>query len=168
MDADGIAVWPVYESVFGDYSTFETWRECVWDKHRTREGFRLARAFNGDALVGFGYGYTGQRGQWWTDNVDKVLEPDVADAWLGGHFELVNLAVLEDARGAGIGRALMRSLTDGLQHERLLLMTTSDESDPARRLYSSEGWRVIGRGIGDATVVMGKRTNETTARLAQP
>lgn len=168
MDADGIAVWPVYESVFGDYSTFETWRERVWDKHRMREGFRLARAFNGDALVGFGYGYTGQRGQWWTDNVDKVLEPDVADAWLGGHFELVSLAVLEDARGAGIGRALMRSLTNGLQHKRLLLMTTSDESDPARRLYSSEGWRVIGRGIGDATVVMGKRTNETTARLAQP
>ena len=39
----------------------------------------------------------------------------------------------------------------------LLLMTTSDEADPARRLYASDGWRVIGPGIGEETVIMGKR-----------
>jgi len=29
-DADGVSLWPVYESVFGDYSTFDAWCEAVW------------------------------------------------------------------------------------------------------------------------------------------
>jgi hypothetical protein len=107
----------------------------VWDRHAARKGFRLARAYDGDVLVGFGYGYTGESGQWWTDHARMVLAPDVAATWLGGHFELVSI---------------------GLSHERLLLMTTSDPSDVARRLYASEGWRVLGPGIAEATVIMGK------------
>jgi ribosomal protein S18 acetylase RimI-like enzyme len=156
--ADGAAVWPVYLAVFGDYPGFDEWRDAVWDRHRVRSGFRLARAYDGAALVGFAYGYTGEPGQWWTDNAREVLEPEVADRWLGGHFEVVSLGVLETARGAGTGRRLLRALTTGLEHERLLLMTTADPADPARRLYGSEGWRVIGRGIGDGTVIMGHRT----------
>ena len=78
---DAALVWPVYESAFRDDSDYETWREAVWDKHSVRSGFRLARAYDGDALVGFAYGYTGQHGQWWTDNAQKVLSPDVARAW---------------------------------------------------------------------------------------
>lgn len=153
---DGSLVWPVYESVFGDYSDYETWRGDVWDKHSIRDGFRLARAYDADALVGFAYGYTGEPGQWWTDNARKALEPDVAEAWLGGHFELVSIGVLDAARRRGIGRRLMHALLQGLPHERLLLMTSSDPSDPARRLYASEGWHVIGPGIGEGTVIMGR------------
>jgi GNAT superfamily N-acetyltransferase len=155
--ADGVSLWPVYQSVFKDASAFEAWRETVWDRHRGRHGFRLARAYERDALVGFAYGYTGEPGQWWTDNARTVLQPEVADAWLGGHFEVVSLGVLEEARGAGIGRGLMHALTDGLAHDRLLLMATSDASEPARRLYASLGWRVIGPGIGEGTVIMGRR-----------
>jgi ribosomal protein S18 acetylase RimI-like enzyme len=158
--ADGAEVWPVYESVFGDYSDDETWRRAVWDKHSVRRGFRLARAHDGGALVGFAYGYTGEHGQWWTDNALKVLEPDTAEAWLGGHFELVSIGVLDAARRRGIGRGLMHVLLQGLPHERLLLMTSSDPSDPARRLYASEGWHILGRGIGDGTVIMGRRTED--------
>ena len=154
---DGSMVWPVYESVFGDYADYETWRGDVWEKHRARKGFRLARAYDADALVGFVYGYTGEHGQWWTDNARKVLEPDVAEAWLGGHFELVSIGVLDTARRGGIGRSLMHTLLEGLPHERLLLMRSSDPSDPARRLYASEGWQVIGPGTGDGTVTMGRR-----------
>jgi ribosomal protein S18 acetylase RimI-like enzyme len=157
-DGDGAAVWPVYESVFGDYAGYPDWREAVWDKHSTRRGFRLARAYDGDALVGFAYGYTGERGQWWTDNACTVLEPEVAEAWLGGHFEVVSVGVVEAARGGGVGRGLMRVLLEGLPHDRLLLMTTSDPSDPARRLYASEGWLVLGPGVADATVIMGRRS----------
>jgi GNAT superfamily N-acetyltransferase len=158
-----MSVWPVYTSVFGDHATLEAWREAVWDRHRVRDGFRLARAFIGERFVGFAYGYTGQRGQWWTDEAAKVLEPEVANAWLGGHFELVSIAVISDARGAGIGRGLLHVLTQGLRHERLLLMATADAADPARRLYASEGWDVIGPGLGDSTVIMGKRTDSITA-----
>jgi ribosomal protein S18 acetylase RimI-like enzyme len=153
---DGPSVWPVYDSVFGDHSDYETWRDAVWDRHTGRSGFRLARAYDADALVGFAYGYTGEHGQWWTDNALKVLDPDTAEAWLGGHFELVSIGVLDAARRGGIGRRLMQILLEGLPHERLLLMTSADPSDPARQLYASEGWHVLGPGIGEWQVIMGR------------
>lgn len=159
-EEDAAEVWPVYESVFGDQANFQTWRESVWVKHSTREGFRLARAYDGAALVGFAYGYTGQDGQWWTDNARQVLEPGIAAIWLDGHFELVSIGVVDAARRSGIGRQLMHILLEGLPHERLLLMTTLDPSDPARHLYASERWQVLGRGIGDATVIMGRRAGD--------
>jgi ribosomal protein S18 acetylase RimI-like enzyme len=155
--ADGALLWPVYRSVFDDHPTFAAWRDAVWERHRVRDGFRLARAYDDEALVGFAYGYTGHPGQWWTDHARAVLAADVADAWLGGHFELVSIGVLADARGTGTGRRLLRAVVEGLPHRRLLLMTTADAADPARRLYASEGWRVLGPGIGEATVIMGRR-----------
>jgi ribosomal protein S18 acetylase RimI-like enzyme len=155
--ADGFSVWPAYQSIFGDFPAFEAWRDEVWNKHRVRSGFRLARAYDGDAVAGFAYGYTGEPGQWWTDNARAVLPSDVADAWLGGHFEVVTVGVVAQARRHGIGRELMRLLVDGLPHDRLLLMSTADSADPARLLYASLGWRVLGPGIGDGTVILGKR-----------
>jgi ribosomal protein S18 acetylase RimI-like enzyme len=156
-ESDGAVLWPVYRSVFDDYSDYRAWREGVWDRHRARDGFRLVRAYDGEAHVGFAYGYTGATGQWWTDNARKVLDPDVAERWLGGHFELVSIGVIEAVRHRGVGRELMRVLLRGLPHQRLLLMTTSDPEDPARRLYASEGWRVLGPGIGEDTVIMCRR-----------
>jgi ribosomal protein S18 acetylase RimI-like enzyme len=155
--ATGASLWPVYQSVFDDQRDFDTWRDEVWDRHRVRDGFRLARAHDEGRLVGFAYGCTGRDGQWWTDNARRVLPPDVGQAWLGGHFELVSLGVVAGARGRGVGRALLRAVADGIAHDRLLLMTTADDTDPARRLYASEGWHVLGPGIGDDTVIMGKR-----------
>ncbi|MDO9457846.1 GNAT family N-acetyltransferase [Nocardioides sp.] len=153
---DGVEVWPLYDAVFADHPDLASWREGVWDRHRVRDGFRLARAHRDDELVGFAYGYTGEPGQWWTDQARGVLPPEVADRWVGGHFELVSVGVASSARGCGVGRELVRSLCRDLPHERLLLMTTADPADPARRLYDSEGWRVLGRGIGSATVIMGR------------
>lgn len=154
---DGSDVWPVQRAVFDDHPDIHAWRSAVWEGHSTRPGFRLARAHGERGLAGFAYGYTGERGQWWTDTVATVLGPSVSDAWLGGHFEVVTLAVLEEQRGRGVGRALLRALLDGLPHERLLLMTTSDPADPARRLYATEGWDVLGPGTREGTVVMGRR-----------
>ncbi len=60
--------------------------------------------------MGFAYGYTGEHGQWWTDQATRVLAPDVAAEWLGGHFDLVSLGVLEEARRADwVGRCCARS-----------------------------------------------------------
>lgn len=157
-EADAAAVWRVYQAVFADYPGYTAWREAVWDKHSTRTGFRLAGAYAGRQLIGFAYGYTGESGQWWTDNARTVLKPEVADEWLDGHFEVVTLGVLPQARRGGNGRGLMRALLDGLPHDRLLLMTTADPADPARRLYESEGWAVLGPGIGEDTVIMGRRS----------
>jgi len=156
-EPDAAALWPVYDAVFGDHADRESWLDSVWRRHSAREGFRLARAYDGDDLVGFAYGYTGRAGQWWTDAVRGVLAPDVADAWLEGHFELVSIGVLPGARRRGVGRDLLRALLDGLPHDRLLLMTTADADDPARRLYAAEGWDLLGPGTGEGTVVLGRR-----------
>lgn len=132
-------VWQAYESVFDDYSSYAIWLEGMCGPRCSRDGFRLARALDGDDLVGFAWGYTGRRGQWWTDQARTVLDPEVADVWLNGHFELVSIEVVGRVRGRGTGRGLLRTLLGGLTHERFLLMTTPDETAPARRLYASDG-----------------------------
>ncbi len=154
---DSAELWPVYDAVFADQPDQATWRETVWDRHTARDGFRLVRAYVAGRLVGFAYGYTGQHGQWWTDRAAEVLPPEVARDWLGGHFELVSIGVLDEVRGAGIGRAVLRAVTDGLPQDRWLLMTARDADDPAHRLYLSEGWRVLGPGLADDRVIMGRR-----------
>jgi ribosomal protein S18 acetylase RimI-like enzyme len=154
---DGAELWLVYREVFDDHDDVDTWREQVWDRHRTRSGFRLVRSRAAGALTGFAYGYTGEHGQWWTDHVREVMEPLIADEWLGGHFEVVSLGVVTAARGSGTGRRLMQELLRDLPHERRLLMATADADDPARRLYDSTGWQVVSRGIGSNTVVLGAR-----------
>jgi len=156
-EADTGELWQVYDAVFGDQPDQTAWRTGVWDRHAAREGFRLARAYDGARLVGFAYGYTGRRGQWWTEQAVTVLGPDVAQEWLGGHFELVSIGVLETARARGVGRALLERLTDDLPHERWVLMTTGDAEDPARHLYARAGWKVIGPGLRDGQVILGRR-----------
>jgi ribosomal protein S18 acetylase RimI-like enzyme len=156
-DDDSAALYPVYQAVFGDEPDYSAWRSEIWDPHSTRAGFRLARAYEGGRLVGFGYGYTGERGQWWTDQAARVLPRDVADEWLGGHFEIVSIGVVADWRRAGCGRGLLRRLCAGLTHDRWLLMTSADAEDPARHLYATEGWTVIGPGLRDDQAIMGRR-----------
>jgi ribosomal protein S18 acetylase RimI-like enzyme len=161
-EADTEELWQVYDAVFGDRPDIDSWRSTTWDLHVARAGFRLARAFDaagdgGRRLVGFAYGYTGEHGQWWTDEATKVLAPDVAAEWLGGHFDLVSLGVLEEARGRGLGRTLLREVTRDLPNPHWTLMTSADAEDPARHLYASEGWQVIGPGLSDGQVTMGRR-----------
>jgi ribosomal protein S18 acetylase RimI-like enzyme len=162
-EADTQEVWPVYDAVFGDRADIDSWRSTTWDLHVARDGFRLARAYydvvEGESrrLVGFAYGYTGAHGQWWTDQANRVLAPDVAAEWLGGHFDLVSLGVLEEARRRGLGRALLREVTRDLPNPRWTLTTSGDAEDPARHLYASEGWQVIGPGLIDGQVTMGRR-----------
>jgi ribosomal protein S18 acetylase RimI-like enzyme len=169
VDDTGTAeLWPVHDAVFGDQPDLATWRATVWGRHMARDGFRLARTYDRQGLAGFAYGYTGEHGQWWTDQVARSLAPEVADAWLGGHFELVSIGVLPRARRQGLARGLMDTLTGGLPHERWLLMTSADPDDPARRLYAAQGWSVLGVGTGDDRVVMGRSRQGQTLRSSSP
>ena len=156
-EADTLEVWRVYHAVFGDRPDLDTWRSTTWDLHVARAGFRLARAYDDGRLVGFAYGFTGEHGQWWTDRVAQVLAPEVAAEWLGGHFDLVSLGVLEESRHRGVGRTLLREVTHDLPQARWTLMTSADAGDPARHLYASEGWHVIGPGLREDQVTMGRR-----------
>jgi GNAT superfamily N-acetyltransferase len=162
--ADGERLWPVYDQVFGDQPDAGAWLEQTWDRHARRHSFRLGLASIGGRPVAFGWGYLGERGQWWTDRISETLAPPDVSAWVGGHFEIVSLGVVPAVRRHGVGRRLLRRIQDAAPSDRLLLQTTDDEDDPARRLYESEGWGVLGPGASDGTVVMGWRRADAPER----
>lgn len=167
-DGDGAArhreaVLRVWNEVFGPLDDAEAWRTDVWDRHRARADFRLATAHDDDRLVGFGWGYTGQRGQYWSDLVLDRLGLTVAD-WVGGHFELVELAALAEVRGQGVGGRLHDTLLSDLPHRRALLGTTDDPRAPAVRLYTNRGWQRLGKQ-SPTDQVMGKDLTAGPSRL---
>jgi len=149
-------VWRCYDTVFGDVADFATFRDELFERHAGRDGFRLAVAVDGGAVVGFSWGYIGKRGQYWPDLLAQALEPEIVDAWVGGHFEFVELAVLPAYRRSGLGQALHDRLLDGIR-VRCLLSTTDDASDPAVRLYRRSGWRRLGI-LRPGVQVMGRQS----------
>lgn len=155
-------VFGVWTATFGPVEDPDGWADSPWDRHRFRSGYRLALAHDDGRLVGFAWGYTGQRGQYWSDFIARELGSKV-DGWVDGHFEFVELAVIPEARGLGIGGQLHDTLLADLDHHRALLATSSDPDDPAVRLYSSRGWVSLATYGGDRQV-MGRVLNERVDR----
>ncbi|GAA3516955.1 GNAT family N-acetyltransferase [Actinocatenispora rupis] len=145
----------VYHAAFEPYGeddgTAETFRERSLPSHAGRTDFRCVAAVEDDALLGFGYGYQGARGQYWTDRVAGLAPADVVDSWLGGHFEVVELAVLPPEQGRGIGTALHDALLTDLPHP-VALLSTWQHDTPARRLYLRRGWQPLAE-LPDATLM---------------
>jgi ribosomal protein S18 acetylase RimI-like enzyme len=132
----------------------ERFRSEQLPRHADRDGFRCALARRDGRVVGFAYGYTGQRGQWWPEHVASHAPEDVVRDWLGGHFEFVELAVEPAEQGRGVGSALHDALLTGLPHERALLTTYRDDR-PAPRLYRRKGWHVLVDGLDEQFPVLG-------------
>lgn len=115
--------------------------------HVERSGFVLLAATVDEQVGGFVYGYTGQRGQYWSDLVVRSVPRELADEWVGGHFEVVTLAVAPSAQRHGVGARLMTELLEAVPHSRALLGGPLVDS-PARRLYRRLGWVELG-DLGD-------------------
>jgi ribosomal protein S18 acetylase RimI-like enzyme len=127
----------------------------IFPRHLRREGFSLCTARDAvGALVGFCYGYIGEHGQYWTDYVAARIHPSLEKAWLGGHFEVAQLAVQPDARGKGLGRSLLTTLLDSRGEDRVALQALAQDS-PALALYESLGFGPFGEF--DNYVVLGLR-----------
>ena len=141
----------VYRAAFGapGYDETETdvrrFMDDTLPTHASRAGFRMVTLRLGAVLQGFAHGYTGERGQWWTDTVAVGVPADVDQSWFGGHFEVVELAVDPAAQGRGFGAALLDHLLLDLPHDRALLSTYADDR-PAPRLYRRLGWTRLAEG----------------------
>jgi ribosomal protein S18 acetylase RimI-like enzyme len=133
----------------------------IFPRHLKREGFAMTVAHNAEGkLVGFCYGYIGEHGQYWTDYVAARIHPSLEKSWLGGHFEIAELAVEHEERGKGLGRALLTRLLDSRGEDRVALMTL-DKDSPAKPLYESLGFTAF--GAFDDYVVLGQRRNQPAA-----
>ena len=114
------------------------------NRHASRDDFRFVGAFAGDArLVGFVYGYTGARGQWWYDRVAKALDRAARRRWLDpGHFEFTELAVHPDFQERGIGSRLHDRILEDLPHERAMLSALAENARVVS-FYRRRGWEVV-------------------------
>jgi GNAT superfamily N-acetyltransferase len=108
--------------------------------HVTRADFVFLAAREAGELVGFGYGYTGAPGQWWTDHVAQALSAEQRAEWLDPpHFEVVELHVRPRRQRAGVGSLLLAQLLSRQPHDRAILSTQTG-SRKARAFYRKNGW----------------------------
>jgi GNAT superfamily N-acetyltransferase len=93
-------------------------------------------------LLGFGYGYTSEPGQWWHDQVKAAIAPDRRHGWLADCFEVVELHVRPEVQGHGLGAAQLRSLLGMTTASTTLLSTPEADEKTSRawRLYRRFGY----------------------------
>ncbi|MCW2831940.1 MAG: hypothetical protein JWP31_2632, partial [Aeromicrobium sp.] len=150
----------VYLAAYGDASLPESVHDAqnfvdsTLTRHARRSGFRLVVAETAGTVSGYGYGFTGRRGQFWSDWLAGAAPHDVVETWVGEHFELVDLVVHPQFRGHGVSGLLLDQLLDGLPHDRALLATAPD-GGPAARLYAGRGWTVLVPEIDGAKALHG-------------
>ena len=136
-------------------------REEIMRRHLGRRRFAAYLALEGDALMGFAYGYAGGPGEYWYDLVYQAMPPAMRAEWLAEHFEFVELLVAPGARGQGLGARLHDRLLEG-RPEPVALLTVRAGNAPALSLYRKRGWEVLLGDFrfspgGERFFVMGKR-----------
>lgn len=124
------------------------------------EGFLGLVAYDGDEPVGVAYGATSQPGVWWHDQAAAGLgadHPALQDAW-----RLVELAVVAEYRGLGIGSELHDRLLAAQPNARALICTAVHNAH-ARGIYERRGWHYVAEsfvfpGEPHPYVIMGRES----------
>jgi len=152
----------VHRTALGAGALSDEWATDRLPAHMRRADFVfLVARGDGDAILGFAYGYTGEYGQWWTERVAQALTDEQRADWLDPpHFEVVELHVRPAWQRTGIGSALLAQLLTRQPHDRALLSTQAG-SRKARGFYAKNGWRELAEvdfGPGyPPYLVLGKR-----------
>jgi ribosomal protein S18 acetylase RimI-like enzyme len=151
----------VHRSALGAGALSDEWAATRLPAHATRDDFVFLVAREADEIVGFGYGYTGSSGQWWTDHVEQSLTVAQRAEWIEApHFEIVELHVKPSQQRRGVGSALLAQLLARQPHDRALLSTQTG-SRKARGFYAKNGWSELASvdfGLGyPPYLVLGKR-----------
>jgi ribosomal protein S18 acetylase RimI-like enzyme len=133
----------VHRAALGAGALSDEWANERLPRHVSRPDFVFLVARDGDAIAGFGYGYTGAYGEWWTDRVAQALTSAQRADWLDRpHFEVVELHVRPGVQRRGIGSALLAQLLSRQRHRRAVL-TTRSASNSARKFYAKNGWEEL-------------------------
>ncbi|MCB9421855.1 MAG: GNAT family N-acetyltransferase [Ardenticatenaceae bacterium] len=131
-------------------------------QHVLRDRFRMVTALEDrtDEIVGFAYGFASTSDQFFYQEVAKVTHSDFVMAWFSDYFRLVQIAVLPQVQGRGIGSALHDHLLSGLPQAKGILATIAAETN-AFQLYRQRGWQVLLQeiffpGVNRPYQIMGK------------
>jgi GNAT superfamily N-acetyltransferase len=121
-------------------------RRGILLSHLDRRSLRAVAALEDEQLIGIAYGYVGERGQWWHDQVAASLTPQQQATWLQDAFEVCELHVRPERQGIGLGRHLLDTLLADTDSPTAVL-TTPDRQTRARRFYRAGGWQDLVRGL---------------------
>ncbi len=105
-----------------------------------RPDFHGRLALTEGTAVGMGFGARAQSGHWWYDGIAErvgAAHPALQDAW-----NLVELAVVAQARRRGIGTQLVDALLMAQPCRRVLLSVIAANT-PARQFYERTGWQYV-------------------------
>jgi GNAT superfamily N-acetyltransferase len=133
----------VYGQAMGYQPELLATRRGYMASHVHRRAFRaIASLDDDDTLLGFGYGYASEPGQWWHDQVRGAVPRNLRDHWLGDCFEVVELHVQPSAQGHGLGAAQLRGLLAMATAKTTLLSTPEapEATSRAWRLYRRFGY----------------------------
>ncbi len=151
----------MHRAALGAGALSDEWAGDRLPRHVARDDFVFLAARDDGKVVGFGYGYTGEEGQWWTDRVSRALTDAQRAEWLEPpHFEIVELHVRPAFQRGGIGSRLLAQLLTLQRHDRALL-STQRSSRKARKFYAKNAWQELAEvdfGPGyPPYLVLGKR-----------
>jgi ribosomal protein S18 acetylase RimI-like enzyme len=121
-------------------------RRGILLSHLDRRELRAVAASDGDELVGIAYGYVGEPGQWWHDQVAAAMGERDRGRWLSDAFEVCELHVRPEHQGHGLGRSLLDTLLTGTGTATAVL-STPDRQTRAREFYRAGGWQDLVRGL---------------------
>jgi GNAT superfamily N-acetyltransferase len=127
--------------------------------HAEREAFRFIAAFEDDVLLGFIYGFHGDRGEPWEEWIHARVPAAVYDDWFVNQFDLTEFCVRAAHHGQGVGSQLYDALLTELAetpYERAVL-TTRRIANPARDFYLRRGWEVAWDALDDRFSLFGLR-----------
>jgi ribosomal protein S18 acetylase RimI-like enzyme len=151
----------VHRAALGAGALSDEWARERLPRHVERGDFVFLVAREAGEVVGFGYGYSGAYGQWWTEQVARSLTKAQRAEWLDPpHFEVVELHVRPGRQRAGLGSLLLAQLLSRQPHDRAVL-STQRGSRKARAFYAKNGWSELADvdfGVGyPPYVVLGKK-----------
>jgi GNAT superfamily N-acetyltransferase len=130
----------VYGQAMGYATDLLATRRGYIASHVHRRGFRAIASLDVQGtLLGFGYGYTSEPGQWWHDQVRAAMKREQRSQWLADCFEVVELHVRPEAQGHGLGAAQLRALL------RMTVAKTTLLSTPEAEEATSRAWRLYRR-----------------------
>lgn len=130
----------VYGQAMGYPADLLATRRGYMASHVHRHAFRAVASLDVQGnLLGFGYGYASEPGQWWHDQVKGAITRDQQATWLTDCFEVVELHVLPAAQGHGLGAAQLRTLLT------MATATTTLLSTPEAPEAASRAWRLYRR-----------------------